>query len=192
MTKVDSKHRKLNHKNSVTMLKAVEESGTEMRRQSGKYVGLCPFHEEKHPSFFIFHDGHFKCFGCGAYGDAIDFVQRRYGISFQEALKTLRVDDGKFSRYPKPRIVSQRQKCRQRLIKVFREWERETVTKLALLIRATNKAQAVINSIEDMERYGDILHPLPLWEHWFFDILCGGSDEDKFQLYLWCENGGII
>src|SRR6266851_2035200 len=48
-----------------------------LRRQGRDHVGLCPFHEEKHPSFTVYSkDGRqsFKCFGCGASGDVFDFI----------------------------------------------------------------------------------------------------------------------
>lgn len=60
-------------------------------RQSGnEYVGLCPFHDEATPSFYI-NDakGLFHCFGCAASGDIIDFVRETEGKSFVEALEWL-------------------------------------------------------------------------------------------------------
>jgi len=55
-----------------------------------RYVGLCPFHNEKTPSFGV-HANHqfFKCFGCGQGGDVFKFVQEIDRISFYEALKLL-------------------------------------------------------------------------------------------------------
>ncbi len=61
-------------------------------RPSGpnRYMGLCPFHNEKKPSFTV-HVVHqfYKCFSCGAGGDVFKFVQETQGISFYEALKLL-------------------------------------------------------------------------------------------------------
>jgi len=61
-------------------------------RPSGpsRYMGLCPFHNEKKPSFTV-HVVHqfYKCFSCGAGGDVFKFVQETQGISFYEALKWL-------------------------------------------------------------------------------------------------------
>jgi DNA primase len=61
-------------------------------RKSGpsRYMGLCPFHSEKTPSFTV-HVVHqfYKCFSCGAAGDAIKFVMEKEGLSFFEALKSL-------------------------------------------------------------------------------------------------------
>ena len=60
-------------------------------QQSGKYYkALCPFHGEKTPSFYIYPEKkHYHCFGCGATGDAIKFVQEYEKITFIEALKEL-------------------------------------------------------------------------------------------------------
>ncbi len=61
-------------------------------RKSGayRYMGLCPFHNEKTPSFTV-HATHqfYKCFSCGAGGDVFKFVMEIEGLSFYEALKTL-------------------------------------------------------------------------------------------------------
>lgn len=55
-----------------------------------RYVGLCPFHSEKTPSFNVHGNRQFyKCFGCGAGGDVFKFVQEIEGLSFYEALKLL-------------------------------------------------------------------------------------------------------
>lgn len=62
---------------------------------SPRYVGLCPFHTEKTPSFSV-HSTHqfYKCFGCGAAGDALKFVMEIERISFYEALKLLAEQHG--------------------------------------------------------------------------------------------------
>jgi len=52
-------------------------------------TGLCPFHDEKTPSFTIFPNNRFKCFGCGAYGSSIDFVMKRDNLDFIKVVKIL-------------------------------------------------------------------------------------------------------
>jgi hypothetical protein len=52
--------------------------------------GLCPFHDERSPSFYIFPSNKFKCFGCQVYGTSIDFIMLRDGVDFIKAVKTLR------------------------------------------------------------------------------------------------------
>lgn len=58
-------------------------------KKSGKnYLGLCPFHEEKTPSFSVAEDKQiFHCFGCGKGGNVYTFLQELEGISFPEAVK---------------------------------------------------------------------------------------------------------
>jgi len=60
-------------------------------RRSGKtLMGLCPLHEEKHPSFFIYPDTNTCwCFGCNQGGDTINFVRLLFGYSFKEAVNYL-------------------------------------------------------------------------------------------------------
>lgn len=62
----------------------------QLRRRGRELVGLCPFHREKTPSFTVVEDkGFFHCFGCGAHGNAIDFVMRIEGLDFAGALQRL-------------------------------------------------------------------------------------------------------
>jgi DNA primase len=61
-----------------------------LRKMGATYKGLCPFHTEKTPSFNVNKDkGFFKCFGCGAGGDVIKFVELYQKISFPEAVRHL-------------------------------------------------------------------------------------------------------
>lgn len=61
-----------------------------LKKRGRSYTGLCPFHNEKTPSFHVHPDrGFFKCFGCNAAGNAIDFVMKRDRIEFTEALRSL-------------------------------------------------------------------------------------------------------
>jgi len=60
-------------------------------RKSGKaLVGLCPFHQEKTPSFFIYPESNsFYCYGCNQGGNVINFVRLLYSYSFKEAVQYL-------------------------------------------------------------------------------------------------------
>jgi len=61
-----------------------------LRRAGSTFKGLCPFHEEKTPSFTVNPARQiFKCFGCGAGGDVFKFVQMRENVDFLEARRTL-------------------------------------------------------------------------------------------------------
>lgn len=59
-----------------------------LRRAGKDYRALCPFHEEKTPSFYVVPSkGFYKCFGCGESGDVFSFVMKRVGLDFTEAVK---------------------------------------------------------------------------------------------------------
>ncbi|HTT56920.1 MAG TPA: CHC2 zinc finger domain-containing protein, partial [Opitutaceae bacterium] len=61
-----------------------------MKKVGARFRGLCPFHQEKTPSFYANPDnGFYKCFGCGKAGDAITFVRETEGLNFTEAVETL-------------------------------------------------------------------------------------------------------
>lgn len=60
-------------------------------KKKGRYlVGLCPFHSEKSPSFYVYPQNQsFYCFGCGAGGDVITFIRRIENLEYMEAVKLL-------------------------------------------------------------------------------------------------------
>lgn len=61
-----------------------------LKKAGSSYIGLCPFHNEKTPSFSVSpRRGIFKCFGCGEGGDVIGFVMKSENISFVEAVTKL-------------------------------------------------------------------------------------------------------
>ena len=64
-------------------------------RKGREHSALCPFHNEKTPSFTVSDEkGFFHCFGCGAHGDVIGFVMRDEGLSFPEAVEKLAGEAG--------------------------------------------------------------------------------------------------
>jgi DNA primase len=66
-----------------------------LKKSGRNFLGLCPFHGEKTPSFSVNPErGIFKCFGCGVSGDVISFVMQREGMSFVDALKMLADEAG--------------------------------------------------------------------------------------------------
>ena len=87
-------------------------SQVSLRKQGKNYVGLCPFHQEKTPSFSVSDERQlFHCFGCGASGSVFDFLMRMRNITFTEAAKDLA------RRYnvslPKPRETERGRRVRE-------------------------------------------------------------------------------
>lgn len=61
-----------------------------LKKNGAHYKGLCPFHNEKSPSFLVQRgDKHYHCFGCGAHGDAIAFLMTYLHVTFVEAIELL-------------------------------------------------------------------------------------------------------
>ncbi len=66
-----------------------------LRRHGREFMGLCPFHKEKTPSFTVNDEkGFYHCFGCGAHGDIISFIKDFEGISYKEAIERLAGEAG--------------------------------------------------------------------------------------------------
>ncbi|HEV8032987.1 MAG TPA: DNA primase [Stellaceae bacterium] len=84
-----------------------------LARRGREYGGLCPFHNEKTPSFYVVEDkGFFHCFGCGAHGDAIGYIMRADNLDFVEAIERLAGEAGLAvpQATPQERERAQRQK----------------------------------------------------------------------------------
>ncbi len=72
------------------ILAVVQEAVPSLKRRGRSFVGLCPFHKEKTPSFHVNPDrGFFHCFGCKEAGSAIDFLIKHDGYTFPEAVRAL-------------------------------------------------------------------------------------------------------
>ncbi len=72
------------------LLSVVGEHVPSLKRRGKSFVGLCPFHKEKSPSFHVNPDrGFYHCFGCKESGTAIDFVMKLEGATFPEAVRSL-------------------------------------------------------------------------------------------------------
>lgn len=60
-----------------------------LSKSYGRFCGLCPFHEERTPSFTIYPDNHYFCFGCKASGDSISYYMKKMNKNFKEAVYEL-------------------------------------------------------------------------------------------------------
>lgn len=76
--------------NSKISLAQVVGKKVKLTKRGREYIGLCPFHHEKTPSFSVSEEkGFYHCFGCGAHGDAIRFVMETERRSFSDVLEQL-------------------------------------------------------------------------------------------------------
>lgn len=73
-----------------TSLSGVIGRHVKLTKRGNRHVGLCPFHNEKTPSFQVSDDdGYYHCFGCGVSGDAISFLREREGLGFMDSVRHL-------------------------------------------------------------------------------------------------------
>jgi DNA primase catalytic core len=82
-------------KASVDLVAVVQSRGVKLARQGKDYVGLCPFHKEKTPSFHVTPAKNlFNCLGCRVGGSVIDFIMRRDGLTKSQAVAWLKEHSG--------------------------------------------------------------------------------------------------
>jgi DNA primase len=68
---------------------------TKLRKSGSSFVGTCPFHAEKNPSFRVYAEKkRFRCYGCGAHGDVFEFLQKLQGKEFPVVVRELAVEVG--------------------------------------------------------------------------------------------------
>src|SRR5690348_9037471 len=76
-------------KDRISVLDIVGQK-VRLRKSGRNFSGLCPFHTEKTPSFYVFPDeGTYHCFGCQAHGDILTFVMKTEGLDFMETVRQL-------------------------------------------------------------------------------------------------------
>ena len=103
-------------KAAISVKQAAEHYGMKVSRNG---MACCPFHNDRHPSLKLNED-YFFCFGCGAKGDAIDFVARLFNLTSLQAAQKLAAD---FGLDPKPPTAAAMVKPKRPYIRQFRENE---------------------------------------------------------------------
>ncbi len=107
-------------KDAVDMVELVG-ARTELRRAGGRMVGLCPFHDERTPSFSVnVEQKLYHCFGCGEGGDAIGFVQGTEALDFPGAVEFLATRYGiELKREEEDPQAEERRRRRERMLKLL-------------------------------------------------------------------------
>jgi DNA primase len=107
-------------KDAVDMVELVG-TRTDLRRVGTRFTGLCPFHEERTPSFSVNAEHKlYHCFGCGASGDAIRFMQEAEGLDFKQAVESLAERyNVELKREQEDPAAERRRERRERLLKLL-------------------------------------------------------------------------
>ena len=100
-------------------LEEIARTYVDLKRRGRTYVCNCPFHSEKTPSFTVFPDTQsFYCFGCGAGGDVITFIQQIENLDFMDAVKLLAQNSG--MTVPEQGADEKQSRMRKRILAVNR------------------------------------------------------------------------
>jgi DNA primase catalytic core len=91
-------------KQSIDLVAVVQSRGVKLVKQGKDFVGLCPFHKEKTPSFHVTPSKNlFNCLGCHVGGSVIDFIMRKDGLTKSEAVAWLKANSG--ATFTRPAVV---------------------------------------------------------------------------------------
>lgn len=175
--------------NRVDIVNVISPSVT-LKKTGSNLQGLCPFHQEKSPSFSVSETKQFyHCFGCGAHGTAISFLMEYAGLSFVDAIEELAKSVG--LTVPKAsneglKVVDQQQTIAltQGLEKIM-QWYQEQL----------KKNQRAINYLKNRGLSGEVAKRFGLGyapDHWQnFETLLGSYDDDSTAKLL-AESGMMI
>ncbi len=175
-------------------------------RDVASYYGLkinrngmvcCPFHEDKHPSMKT-DQHHFHCFGCGAHGDAIGFVAKRFGIGQYEAACKINEDLGLGLAEKSVLTSREREEIANRqsehawitdVKNKFQKWRRRQTDDLLECDQLIEQSkEAVLKNAEPHVVYLPnglvyMMHVKPIIGYWL-DILCMGTEEEIREFFL--------
>lgn len=164
----------------------LQREGIELLRKGRLCWACCPLHIEKTPSFKVDPERQtFHCFGCGAGGDVISFIQAFRQLPFKEALAYLGIHNDK------PHRSDLRQTKKQILIKGFRRRCIDDSIQLVREYRALKGIVAEIRTDADLDLRAWAYHEIPVLEY-KLDVLCYGTDEARYLLFKEATNGTTI
>ena len=159
----------------------------QLRKAGAEYVGLCPLHQEKTPSFHVNDSkGVFYCHGCHVGGDVVSFVQQIEGIDFKQAIARLGVESFR----PSPQKIRAREQA-GRIV----GWARDVSTRLRAALREISEEVYVLKMARELpEADKPLLAELEASLRRRWGILCAFDDDVndlELMLGMWGERQNI-
>jgi hypothetical protein len=137
-----------------------------LRRNGRQFFGLCPFHQEKTPSFAVDPErGVYYCHGCGEGGDAIQFVRRKEGLTFPEALRFLKISSD-----PIPREELAKRRMEREATDVLAAWAFATADWISTRMRALGQRENIarrclaLPDVDEVAMRDEMIHCAAEWD----------------------------
>lgn len=181
---------------SLPISEVIESYGVELKPMGhGKFMGKCPFHEDRLPSLSVSDThGYWKCFaGCGS-GGSVKFIQQIDGVSFKEALSKAKTMAGIEDQYltPDQRILYERKvKAELEARKKFKEWRRKLISNLITYtncqwrIHRIARKQLLTTYTEELESQAEIAYTEAIKKEKALDEL---ESMPESELMAWYKN----
>jgi hypothetical protein len=177
---------------------AEQYTGVTFKRKGRRLWACCPIHGEKTPSLMLDERGKMRCFGCGWFGDVLDFIGAIRGTPLADTIKMLAGDLGLMRDTPpqerqRIRHKIQQERAERQQIEQFIQAVNDAFIKLAAVGRA---AQAVINSIKseaDLDRSEVVAaFDVVCLVDWFCEDLGSDDAERQYEALKRARNGGLL
>ena len=145
---------------------------------------ICPFHDDRSPSGKVWpSSGRWRCFACDTGGDSIDFVMRRHGMLYAEALRHLGIDG---PRTPDSIRQEREAKAARERRRRYRETLRGLSNKLSDRLREMYRIRDAWKDYDTDEEtrasWAEAIQDIPHIE-WKLDRLIHGDEQDRFDIY---------
>ncbi|MCF6159229.1 MAG: hypothetical protein E3K32_11845 [wastewater metagenome] len=161
----------------------LEKEGIELRQRGRHFWACCPLHAENTPSFCVDpRRQRFKCFGCQASGDVIDFIRRSKGFSFGQALQHLGLDGS----CDKPSKLESEEMRYRKLVKAFNRWIDSYTKECCDLVRISRQINATIKTPEMLDM-PEIENIYLIRDIAVYHLSVLESDDMESKLNIWRE-----
>ena len=170
-------------RNKPNIVQTLEAEGLDLKRRGKLFWGLCPFHSEKTPSFKVdLLKGLFHCFGCGAHGDVIHFIELKHTLKFTEALQYLGIaGEPSLETQQKKKKLDQKREAVNEAVSHFNRWCISYEIKLCHLLRTVNKILSEIKTETEADKLSYLFHFRTAIESRLNQL--EGTDKEKFELW---------
>lgn len=156
----------------------------ELKQRGRRWMAQCPLHDDHSPSFVVFPNGKWKCFGCGEHGDAVDLVAKVFNLKLIEAARMIARDFGIEENNPlspaaRRKIIQQIKK--REMEQIFCEKLDKALKTLSLFVRTINNLLATSGYQAHCD-LAELLHKVDYYENMIECLLSNDPEIQKMAL----------